>query len=510
LKKMKEQILVVDDSVTSRVILEEFLRAMSFEVTLAGSGAAALSELAGTTGTGGHPYDLVILDWKMPEMDGIETARRILNDLHRPVAPIIFMLTGYGRDKVMREAHELDIGAFLAKPFTASELFDAIIRVFSQDGKPALLKQASGRQEQKSRDALMGLKVLLVEDNEINQRVAREILEDAGAAVAIASTGKAAFEELSHNPYDAVLMDLQMPEMDGIEATSFIRSTLRLTEVPIIALTAHAFARERQQCLDAGMNEHISKPFDPEQLIAVLVRWTHPEKGEDARSDSSFQPRPEVVDEAPLVSEMEVKAALRRVRGNRSLLIDLLHAFDRDFADVCDGISNSLASGDLLVARQTVHALKGASGNLSLEKTYELAAALETAIRSNDQTLCTSLLEKLEPALRLTIHEIGLLDRKYGDSKKHAGSLQTTDPGELSAHLAQLESNFRINSINARTDFRIVRNELIRLGFLDQVGAIEGFMNKLDFKAAGKVLASVVQALHPPTTGQQVSNGRSR
>ncbi len=495
------KILVVDDSVTAREILEEFLRAMSFEVASVDSGAAALSELAATSGRGDHPYDLVILDWKMPGMDGVETARNILNDLHLQMTPVIFMLTGYGREMVMHEAHELAIGAFLVKPITASELFDAIIRTFSQDGKPALLKQLSGQQEQKSRHALLGLKILLVEDNEINQRVAREILEDAGALVEIASNGKAAVEQLTHNPFDAVLMDLQMPEMDGIEATLVIRSELHLTEVPIIALTAHAFAQERQHCLDAGMNDHISKPFDPNQLVAALVRWTHPTKGADAGADLSFQPRIEAVNEAPLVSEMEVKSALRRVRGNRDLLFDLLRDFGRDFADVCDEIRNTLASGNLLAARHTSHALKGASGNLSLEKTFDLAAALETAIRSNDLTLSSSLLEELERTLKPTINEIGLLERKQGDLNVCVDALQPSEPGELSAHLAELESHLRINNIKARTYFGLVRDELVRLGFLEQVRAMEGFMKRLDFKGTREVLASVVQALHPPTAG---------
>jgi len=507
------KILVVDDSMTSRVLMEASLRAMSFEATSVDSGAAALLELAGTMENGSRPYDLVLLDWKMPGMDGIETARRIRNDLHLPKTPVLFMLTGYGAEDVLQEAQGLHLDALLAKPISQSMLFDTIVDAFNRDGRPTRSEILPGRRSERVRTPLHGLEALLVEDNEVNQQVAREILEYAGAVVEIASNGKIAIEKLSHRAFDAILMDVQMPEMDGIEATRFIRSTLGLSEVPIIAMTAHAFAKERQDCLKAGMNDHVAKPVDPDRLISVLVSWTNRQgRQEEPEEAAAPQPGSESVDELSLLPGMDVKTALSRVRGNRSLLLRLLHDFGRDFADACSVIRASLASGDPLSARKTAHTLKGASGNLSLTPIFDLAAALETAIHSNNETRRSSLLDELERTLMLTLSKIELLDHKHpdSDSGSHAreNAPQALRPEEFSVHLAQLESYLRINSIKARSSLAIIRNELIERSSPEQVEAIEHSMAGFDFKGARKVLESISRTLHLPTLGKEVLNGQ--
>jgi CheY-like chemotaxis protein len=301
----------------------------------------------------------------------------------------------------------------LSKPITPSALFEAINGVLNPDGKkPGPAVRPPGRGDREAAAPLWGVKVLVVEDNEINQKVTREILEDAGAAVEIAPNGKAAVEKLSQRSFDVVLMDVWMPEMGGLEATRRIRSTLRLTEVPIIAMTAGASPEERRECLDAGMNYFISKPVDPEKLIGLLVAGAcvRNEKGPIEAASFSRPRSPEGV-ATPFPAEMDVEAALRRVRGNRELLLELMREYGREFANVCDAVRRDLAGGDTSAARERVHALKGASGNLSLVKIHGCAAALEASLRSNDNALWYPLLEKLERSLApavLSIHLTGL------------------------------------------------------------------------------------------------------
>jgi CheY-like chemotaxis protein len=261
------RVLVVDDNRSAREILERSLNSLSFRATALASGALALEELEAAAARG-EPYDLVLVDWQMPFMDGIETARRIKANARLPRRPLIFMITAYGREEVMHKAAEVAPDAFLFKPVSRSVLIDAIVRALRLPEAPHKREaRAAPRWEE-----LRGQRVLVVEDNEINQRVAREILEDAGLVVEMAASGFEALEVLrqGHARFRAVLMDVQMPGMDGYQTTRAIRAELHLP-LPIIALTAHAFESERRKSLESGMDDHVTKPIDPDVLLAVLA-----------------------------------------------------------------------------------------------------------------------------------------------------------------------------------------------------------------------------------------------
>jgi two-component system, sensor histidine kinase and response regulator len=228
------KVLLADDDVGANQIMHQMLTDMTFEAKMVDSGHAALKELV----TEAHPYDLVILDWRMPDMDGFETARRIRGNLNLPKSPKIFIITAHGREEVAQQAKLLGLDAFLVKPVSYSILLDTIVETFCHS-QAKHCEYSSGAIETPGLD---GQKVLVVEDNEINQQVARELLEGFGLAVEIACNGRQATEMVSKNSgrFDAVLMDLQMPEMDGYQATSLIRANFDKEHLPIIAMTAHA------------------------------------------------------------------------------------------------------------------------------------------------------------------------------------------------------------------------------------------------------------------------------
>lgn len=227
-----------------------------------------------------QPYEIAFVDWQMPKLDGIETSRRII-DLPSP--PHLVMVTAYGREEVLRRAEESGIESVLVKPVTSSTLFETTLAVLqTSDSSPDIAPSTALLDVNLTR----GARVLLVEDNEINQEVALGQLEDAEVEVDVAENGEMAVRMVQSNPYDLVLMDMQMPVMDGIEATRVIRSDPRFKNLPIIAMTANAMAADRDKCLDAGMNDHIPKPIDPQELFRVLSQWTHGRKA-DATSEVS-------------------------------------------------------------------------------------------------------------------------------------------------------------------------------------------------------------------------------
>ena len=255
--------LVADDNPAARDILADALRDVSDRVDVVASGEEAVAAVKQHDASG--PYDVVFMDWRMPGVDGLEATRRIKSDPTLRKPPAVVMVTAFGREEVREEAEKLDVAGFLLKPVTKSMLVDALVSIFapkSQEevaGGPAVESAPSNR--------LGGVRILLTEDNLINQQIAVELLEGVGARVEVANHGGEAVRMLQGvafpPPYDVVLMDLQMPEMDGFQATAKIRSDPRFAKLPIIAMTAHATMEERQRCLDAGMNDHVVQAHRP-------------------------------------------------------------------------------------------------------------------------------------------------------------------------------------------------------------------------------------------------------
>jgi two-component system sensor histidine kinase/response regulator len=387
--------LVVDDNAAARDILTEALTSLTLRVSAVASGAEALAEIQ--IADRKDPYRIVFIDWKMPDMDGIETSQRIKQDNTLTIPPRIVMVTAFGREEVCAHAEAVGVDGFLIKPISYSLLLDTLLNLFPP-AEGEVREHYHARQDLPL-PRLDGLRLLLAEDNEVNQQIAVELLESAGAWVAVANNGREAVAQLEaslkEEPFDGVLMDLQMPEMDGFEATRQIRADARFAGLPIIAMTAHALVEERQRCLDAGMNDHIAKPIEPETLFRTLQQW-HPVKpGLPAlrRRRVITSPRSSDALELPALPGLDTANGLRRMAGNRRLYRELLGKYMTGQAEAVTQIQAALACADWVTAERLAHILKGVSGNIGATAVEQLAGDLEQALREQQDTA------KLEPLL---------------------------------------------------------------------------------------------------------------
>ena len=277
------RVLIIDDNSPARTVISNLLSNMALVADEAASGEEGF-EMVRQAAEAGQPYEIAFVDWQMPKLDGLETCKRLLALTDMP--PHLVMVTAYGREEVLKKAEETGIENVLVKPVTSSTLFDTALSVLSADSEiSGDFVTAASLDTARTR----GVRVLLVEDNEINQEVAIGQLEDAEIAVDLAENGEIAVRMVRNKDYDLVLMDMQMPVMDGVEATRVIRADPRFNSLPIIAMTANAMAADRDRCLEAGMNDHIAKPIDPEQLFRVLLRWTE-DRGIEHRLERSLAP----------------------------------------------------------------------------------------------------------------------------------------------------------------------------------------------------------------------------
>ena len=400
-------ILVVDDNETNRIILVEMLGRWGMQVATAKDAREAL-EILGRAGSQAPRFAAVISDLQMPHMDGFEFVENIRKSAQFGRIPVL-MLSSSAQQGEHERCRQLGISAHLAKPIQPSELLDAILSALSlhaiepsqtQDktqDETQLLPQSNWRQ---------GMKVLLAEDNAVNRTLATRLLQKHGHTVVVVENGRQALEALERETVDLVLMDVQMPEMDGLEATAAIREKEKKTgdHLPIIALTAHARKEDRQQCLAAGMDAYISKPIRTADLFAAVERLAHAKTIATAEATSIVNsPRAKVFDN---------DAALRHVEGDRDLLDEII----RIFADQCPRtmfeIQNAIRAADLSVLERAAHSLKGAASNLCADGVTQSAAELEESARSGDSSRSREQFQALEREVEKLLRELEAFSRK--------------------------------------------------------------------------------------------------
>jgi len=473
--------LVVDDNSAAREILSEMLRHFMFRVDCASSGNEALKEL--TRADGRDPYQLVLMDWQMPGLDGLETSRQIKYAGSLRTVPKLVIVTAFDREDIRLQAQEMKIEGFLLKPVSPSVLFDTLMSFFGVTGeeRPASV----GR---KSRDSLLarGIRVLLVEDNDVNQQVATELLESEGASVTVANDGVQAVKILTEGnqpaPFDVVLMDLQMPEMDGLTATRILRTKPELQQLPIIAMTAHAMVDEVQRCLEAGMNDHVGKPIDPEAFFAALARWTNAREKKGARDLASTAIAQHEIT-VPEIEGVDVAAGLQRVAGNRLLFRDLLAQFVAKQKSACEQITSALQSGDRYQAERLTHSLKGAAGNLGVNQIFHSAGSLERAIHESLDGV-EGMVEELAVVLRRQVQNIDEGLRIGAPIVGKQVAARPVDPVAVSVAVASLRELLKASDADAPEAYAHLA-EIVR-GAVDssRLDALGISVNAFDFERA--------------------------
>ncbi|MCT0224613.1 response regulator [Synechococcus sp. CS-1328] len=455
-------VLLVDDSPIAITVLQGLLSDFPVIIDSAGSGKDAIA-MALAARQRGHGYDLIFMDWMMPGLDGFATAQRLEHELGDHYPPIV-MVSAFGSDLSIDDHRDASIQAFLTKPVSSSTLRKSLERLFLND-------ESAPRVDPKSHDlsrwGLQGLRVLLVEDNEINQQIGMELLQAAGVDVVVAQHGLDAINclELSRLPqnqdsdiqnslpFDVVLMDLAMPTMDGWEATQRIRAEKRWDALPILAMTAHAFVEERDRCLAAGMQDHLTKPIDPDQLYRALANYGRPNRSLPSpkpiankqtslpdsfdQLDDPIQTIEACADPREILQRagFDVAGSLRRTAGNEKLYFNLLKTFAQNQAGASEQLQAALDTGDIISAERLLHTLKGVAGNLGAVDLQEKAGDMEAALRQGQAS--ESEHQRFRQSLATTLQHLNSVELSQGQpipSPSQQGARLSNDREADQAH----------------------------------------------------------------------------
>jgi signal transduction histidine kinase/CheY-like chemotaxis protein/HPt (histidine-containing phosphotransfer) domain-containing protein len=431
------RVLVVDDNEASREIMAETLRYFHVDASTANSGPAALTILKNAAA---HPFDLVLMDWRMPGMNGDEAIRRIHAEADIAQQPKVVMVTAYGHEDVIKLAEQAQVDGFLTKPVSPSTLLDTVLSVLGRGRILAVSNKQPASADASSHGSLAGARLLLVEDNDINREFATELLRGEGIEVIEAVNGQEALDKVQLHDLDGVLMDLQMPVMDGLQATRRIRALAqglqgeRFASLPIIAMTALAMPQDAQRSREAGMNDHISKPVEPTRLMAVLAQWIQlPE--ERAGVLRPTMPCADLPPDLLGLSSLDAAEGVRRIGGKADAYRRQLRRFRENYADVVDKLNLLIKAQDTRQASDFCHMLKGVTGNIGAQALYRQVALVDAQIKK-DPALANTALEAMRVLLLQVLQEIDALGTNTKPAETAASML---DANQLREHLEGLK-----------------------------------------------------------------------
>ena len=481
-----KRVLVVDDNESASQVLGEMLHNLSFSVDQAESGKEALNAVERAERQG-KPYDIVFLDWQMPGMDGNETARQ-LNRLPLGRMPHIIMVTAFGREEVILGAEEAGVENVLIKPVNASVLFDSVARILggAGDGLPVACEPSTDSYDLLA--TISGSRILVVEDNDLNQEVATELLCDAGFIVDLAKNGKIALEKIKTTNYDIVLMDMQMPVMDGQTAVREIRRDPRFKNLPVVAMTANVTRNDRDLCLASGMNDHVAKPIEPEKLWRALLQWIPPH---DSMAGVTERQPPEVVDVVlpSGIEGLDTVNGLSRMLGKKRLYLSILRKFVAGQKDTATEILMALEGNHLSTAGRLAHTLKGVAGTIGAAELQGLAARLESAIKDGRPRREIDVrLDELKLPLAFLLSQ---LEIQLPEANK---TVETILPAQLRTVCAKLTAMLADDDAEA-VDILEAHATLLKAAFPDHFQIIDESMQRFDFDAALAALRAAGETL---------------
>jgi signal transduction histidine kinase/CheY-like chemotaxis protein/HPt (histidine-containing phosphotransfer) domain-containing protein len=507
-----KRVLLVDDREVTRQALSAMLTDLGLEVETLASAEEALLLLSPSRKTAAttHP-DLVLIDSQMPGLDGITAARRIRASEQHPQLGILLMISRFGRQEMTRLAEAAGLSGVLIKPLLPRQLADAIA---------SSLTRPSGTASPSAGPALsrlQGRRVLLVEDNAINRDLASAVLKKLGLNVTVAANGLEAVRRAKNHAFDLILMDIQMPEMDGLEATRKIREHEQESQeaeaadpasssphLPIIAMTAHATPEDRERSLAAGMDDHLTKPIDPKRLAQTLAYWlsavsTNQVRDASNGSESGIGLAGGTPDQAIASGQLprdlppfDIRLALARCNGQPALLRRLLQGFGEQFADAGERMRHLIAEGSRDEAKRLAHSIKGVAANLEVGTLTEAAQRLYNALDDGQGVRLDACLSSLESALAPAIAAARSLGNVEQATSPGSGPDTGPDARDLAAGLAVLEQHLLANSLSARQDLAAILDQLGALGAKrgaeQDLEDLRQGLDRLDFAGAASAL----------------------
>ncbi|WP_326515470.1 MULTISPECIES: response regulator [unclassified Shewanella] len=385
--------LVVDDNAMAREVLADILTSLGIEVTTVADGYVAIDELESATSKD-NPYDVVFLDWNIPAINGVETAKKIESNTRIKAPVAMLMVTAYDVDKVESDAHQANIKKIISKPVDASGIHDCLAEIFFQEkiSRPITANRELNLLGNLDLNVLRGSRVLIVDDSALNREVAKEFLMDVGMKVSTAYNGEQAVSMIKQNSYDLVLMGVQMPIMDGLTATQIIRKDIQYKQLPIIAMTAHASPDDYKRSLDSGMNDHLNKPIDHQLLYRTITRWidasaainsfdidkSHEYISGDEQNNINDSEQVEKTDNFPFkLTRFDTSIGLKRHNQKADLYIRMLNLFHDEYQNIEHEIIQSKLQGDFHHLHRLFHTIKSATASLGEVELSKLAGRLE-------------------------------------------------------------------------------------------------------------------------------------
>lgn len=491
--------LIVDDNKTVCKVYKEYLEDFDIQSDTSESGHEALSYIKYLKDKENKTYDFILLDYQMPDLTGIETFSMIRDLYKQEEMPKVILVTGFGMEEIMKEAEDTGLNGILLKPVSQSTLYNKLLQIYGHDDSSG----ESVKEEKKPEgfDSIRGASILLAEDNEINQQVAREILEHEGFFIEIASNGQLALDALeSDKKFDVVLMDLQMPVLDGYRATEKIREKYSLEELPVLAMTADAMSGVREKVVSQGMNDYITKPIDADRLWEALVRWIKPgERGLNhcQKKDLNVGDMAETFKNLKYVNSEE---GLKRIGGNLCLFRKLLVDFAGDFATAPKELDQYLKDNDFEKAERLIHTIKGVSGNLGAEKLFSSSRYL-------NKSLCEKVVDPMEikhfeADLDKLVEEILSFNEKLREITGESGEeeKEAISEEELISSLCKLKMTLAKKRPKESAQIMDeIMNCRLPESYEETIGKLENMLKKYQMK---KALAIVEELIGDSTPGK--------
>lgn len=487
------RVLVVDDNASAREILSTMAVSFGMEVDVLQDGPSALKEIDRAEGKG-IPFDIVLMDWQMPHLDGVACIKQLQMKAHK-APPAVIMVTAYGREEALQAitACGIVIKSILSKPVTPSSLLDAIGEVL---GRGVVRVDGGGRHSPEKAEAtqsLRGAHILLVEDNEINQELALELLANGGITAQIAENGQIALDILdSGEQFDGVLMDVQMPVMDGYTAAQEIRKKELFKNLPVIAMTANVMSDDLEKAQDAGMNGHIGKPINVSEMFATMTKWITP-----ANPVIPIEPmvilENEDFDTIPSLPGINVEVGLTRIGGNPISYRKLLKKFWDNQEGVPEQVAQAIEKNDLKLAERLAHTLKGVAGNIGAEELQTIAESMEKSIVAEDNELACGLLPEVTEKLERVRASIATLDQ--GPTKTNKGH-KTFDMSTVKPELEQLRELLEDDDAEAIEMTESLRKHFSGSGLESSLNDIAKAIDGYDFEEALEHLKTLSNNLH--------------